>query len=123
MYNFIRSVFIHNFGKTLYCNFFFFLELNTPVLLFHDFIQRQRCNSSEYIICTLSTQLIHKNCQHIAFEILSTYTCMKVSFQNFIVTYIKILYILIYEQVLLFCQTMKCNHNTLHEYRTIYILG
>ena len=51
--------------------FFFFLELNMPVRLFHDFIQRQRCNSSEYIICTLSTQLVHKNCQHIAFEILS----------------------------------------------------
>ena len=58
---------------------FFFLELNTPVRLFHYFIQRQRCNSSEYIICTLSTQLVHKNCQHIAFEILS----MTVRFQNF----------------------------------------
>ena len=55
-------------------NFFFFLiflELNTAVRLFHDCIRRQRCNSSEYIICTLSTQLVHKNCQHIAFEILS----------------------------------------------------
>ena len=58
---------------------FFILELNTPVRLFHDFIQRQRCYSSEYIICTLSTQLVHTNCQHIAFEILS----MTVSFQNF----------------------------------------
>ena len=51
--------------------FFFLFELNMPVRLFHDFIQKQRCNSREYIICTLSTQLVHKNCQHIAFEILS----------------------------------------------------
>ena len=63
--------------------------MNTPVRLFHEFIQRQRCNSSEYIICTLSKQLVHKNCQHIAFEILS----MTVSSQNFKFFYQNIEYV------------------------------
>ena len=46
-----------------------------------EFIQRQICNSNEYIICTLYTQLA----QHFVstFEILS----MTVSFQNFMFFY------------------------------------